>query len=379
MLSGEIADLVEVADVNWNRNVGGIAVVEEVLEADLHGNGADDFPEAWHPKIFHVPDFEHEGAEVFADEGHLVTAEVYRVKVRVSERAAERVIRKREGVNEVEDVSEVSPDDFFFEGGEAEGRGGALLRGTSVLAGLKIVCAELVAKPAKAVALEIKAQKLDRVSVGEVKAGISVETGEPGRPIVMLERGKEGVEVGDRGVGVIFDGLPKVLGGVVCGPVERDAFVDRVPIGEDACRNGGSSAPAIDRVFPFFLHGHEGIGVSGRSGFGDLGECMAEFDFGVREECFEGTLVGHGDYATLDAMAKEFTGELLPLGVIKGGVARPAMRLRIDVRKQFGEGLEFDECVESEFDWTAVLSDDGRWGNESLKRDLLGLESGAEE
>jgi len=337
MLSSEIADLVEVADVNWNRNIGGVAVVQEMLEADLDRNGADDFAEARHLEIFHVPDFEHEGAEVFTDEGHVAIAEVYRVKVRAGEGGAERVIRKGEGVDEVENVGEISPDDFFFEGGEAEGRGVALLRGTSVLGGLKIARGELVAKPAKAVGLKVEVQELDSVGVREVEAGIGVETGEPGRPTLMLERGEEHVEVGDGYVGVIFDGLPEVLGGVVGGTVERNAFGHRVPIGEDTCGNGGSGAPAIDGVFPFLLDGDEGVRVSDRSGFGDLGECAAEFVFGVREECFEGTLVGHGDDTTLDATAKEFTGELLPLGVVEGGVARPAMNLRVNVGEQFRE------------------------------------------
>ncbi len=74
MSSGEIADLVEVADINWNRNIGRVAVVEEMLKADLDGNGADEFSEARHLEIFHLPDFEHEGAEVLADEGHLTAA-----------------------------------------------------------------------------------------------------------------------------------------------------------------------------------------------------------------------------------------------------------------------------------------------------------------
>ena len=46
MSSGEIADLVEVADINWNRNIGRVAVVEEMLKADLDGNGADEFAKA---------------------------------------------------------------------------------------------------------------------------------------------------------------------------------------------------------------------------------------------------------------------------------------------------------------------------------------------
>jgi len=243
---------------------------------------------------------------------------------------------------------------------------------------LKIARGELVAKPAKAVGLKVEVQELDSVGVREVEAGIGVETGEPGRPTLMLERGEEHVEVGDGYVGVIFDGLPEVLGGVVGGTVERNAFGHRVPIGEDTCGNGGSGAPAIDGVFPFLLDGDEGVGVSDRSGFGDLGECAPEFAFGVREECFEGTLVGHGDDATLDATAKEFTGELLPLGVVEGRVARPATGLRVDVGKQVGERSEFDESVEGEFYGSAVLGDNRGWGDESLNGDLLSTESGAE-
>src|SRR5581483_234096 len=147
MLSREITDLVEVADVNWDRNIGGVAVVEEMLEADLDGNGADDFAEARHLEIFHAPDFEHEGAEVFADEGHLAIAEIYGVKVRAGEGGAERIIGKGERVHEVEEVGEISPDDLFFEGSEAEGRCVALLCGMSVLRNLKIMGNELVAKP----------------------------------------------------------------------------------------------------------------------------------------------------------------------------------------------------------------------------------------
>jgi hypothetical protein len=89
-------------------------------------------------------------------------------------------------------------------------------------------------------------------------------------------------------------------------------------------------------VFPFSLDGHEVLCVSNRSRFGDLGECAVEFVFGMRDERFERTLVGHGNDPTLDAVAKQFMGELLPLGVVEGGVVRPAMGLRIDVGKQFG-------------------------------------------
>src|SRR5262249_18491893 len=80
VLSRKIADLVEVPDVNWNRNIGRVAVVEEMLEADLHGNGTNEFAEAWRLEIFHAPDFQHERAEVFTDEGHLAIIQIYGVK-----------------------------------------------------------------------------------------------------------------------------------------------------------------------------------------------------------------------------------------------------------------------------------------------------------
>src|SRR5690242_17863386 len=68
-MAGEVADLVEVADVDGDGDVGRIAVVEEMLEADLHGDGADELSEARHLEIFHAPNLEHEGTKLFADEG----------------------------------------------------------------------------------------------------------------------------------------------------------------------------------------------------------------------------------------------------------------------------------------------------------------------
>ena len=105
-MSGKIADLVEVADVNWDRNIGGVAVVEEMLQADLDGNGTNKLAEARPLEIFHAPDFKHEGAEVFADEGHLAITQIYCVKVRVGEGGAERVSWKGEGVYKVQDVED---------------------------------------------------------------------------------------------------------------------------------------------------------------------------------------------------------------------------------------------------------------------------------
>ena len=70
--------------------------------------------------------------------------------------------------------------------------------------------------------------------------------------------------------------------------------------------------------------------------------------------------------------------ELLRRGIVEGGMARPAMGLRVDIGEQFGERREFYESVEGEVDGVAVPGDDGGWGRESLDRDLLGMHSAAE-
>ena len=231
-MAGEVADLVEVADVSGDGDVGRIAVVEEVFEADLHRDGTDELAEARHLEIFHVPDLQHQGAEGLADKGHFAVVEIDGVKVRALERGAERVFGRREGVDEMEDVGKVSPDDFFFEGGKAEGCADTLLRGASMVVRLKIMSGELLAKPAQTVGLEIEAEELDGVGVGKVEVGIGVEAGDPCGPVLMIEVSKQRGEVGDGNVGVIFDGLPEVLGGIIGGAVEWDAFGDGVPVGK---------------------------------------------------------------------------------------------------------------------------------------------------
>src|SRR5215472_14918430 len=44
--------------------------------------------EIWHLKILHMPDFEHKGTELFADEGHLAITQIDCVKVGVAEGGA---------------------------------------------------------------------------------------------------------------------------------------------------------------------------------------------------------------------------------------------------------------------------------------------------
>ena len=62
---------------------GRVAVVEEMGELDLHRDRADYLAEARHLQILYVPDFEHQGAEFFADETHPALAQIHGVEVAV--------------------------------------------------------------------------------------------------------------------------------------------------------------------------------------------------------------------------------------------------------------------------------------------------------
>src|SRR5436853_4329646 len=128
---------------------------------------------------------------------------------------------------------------------------------------------------------------------------------------------------------MVLDRLPKVLGGIVSGAVKLDAFLDRVPVGENARGNRRGGTPAVQGVLPFFLHLDEGVGVTGRGGFVNLGQGVAEFPFGVGQKSFEGTLVEHGDYAAFDTATQEFAGELASLGFVER--VFPMRSLRVEV------------------------------------------------
>jgi hypothetical protein len=101
-------------------------------------------------------------------------------------------------------------------------------------------------------------------------------------------------------------------------------------------------------VLPFFLHREEVFGVSRRYWLFELQDCLADFVGGVGQESLEGALVDHGDDSAFNCSAQEF-------GAIHGVVAFPALGLRVDVGKEFGQRFEFDEAVEREGDGLAIF------------------------
>jgi hypothetical protein len=100
-----------------------------------------------------------------ADEQHFSSFEVDSVKVMVSENLANGVVGCREGEDQVEEVSEISPEDLLFECREPEGGSRTLLSGASPFGRLQIVSGEFVTEPLEAVGSEIVAEELDGIGV----------------------------------------------------------------------------------------------------------------------------------------------------------------------------------------------------------------------
>ena len=112
----------------------------------------------------------------------------------------------------MEDVSQVSPEDLFLEGGEPEPAGDVLLhladwdlRLTSLLGGLGI-------EPGKTLRLEIVPKKLDGKRMLEIDALVARQRLDPGPPGDGAKMPQDFLHVCELGLGVVLDGLPEVLG-----------------------------------------------------------------------------------------------------------------------------------------------------------------------
>src|SRR3979409_21824 len=72
----KFTNLVQVFNVDGDRNVGRITVIKEVFEPDFGRNRADDFAKTRHFEILYAPDIKHQRAERFTDEAHSFVAEI---------------------------------------------------------------------------------------------------------------------------------------------------------------------------------------------------------------------------------------------------------------------------------------------------------------
>ena len=178
--AGNEASLIEVVDVGRDGDVRGVSIVEEVGETDFKWDRGYDFAEAGELEVFHLPDFQHEGAKVFADEGEFAGVEIDGVEVMKGEGGADGIVGRRKRIDEMEEVCEVSPENFLFESGEAEGSDGTLLGRAGVFFGLQVLALEFVGEPLEAISGKVVAKEFDGVGVGEVEVGVGVEASQPG-------------------------------------------------------------------------------------------------------------------------------------------------------------------------------------------------------
>ena len=140
------------------------------------------------------------------------------------------------------------------------------------------------------------AQEFQRVSVRQILLWITIQTLEPWVPISGLHAAQQVNYFGDGDVGVILHGLPEMLGRIVSRAEELNAFLNRVPVGENSSLNHRGGAPTVNRMLPFFLHGQEILGIAGGHGFLHLHKSLLEFSGCVRDQQFN-----HGNNTALDS------------------------------------------------------------------------------
>src|SRR5215470_13484835 len=186
--SSHISDLIQVSDIDRNRNVGRVAVIQEMLQPNLHRNRRDHFAKARHLQIFHTPDFQHQRTEFIADEAHSPLSQIDRIKMMLGQGSAYSIIGRRKGVHKVKRICEISPESFFLKRAETEWRGSALLRSSRLFARAQAVTAQLVSKLSEMFRLKIGAQELDRVCIGQVNVRIIIQPRQPWPPLPLLER-----------------------------------------------------------------------------------------------------------------------------------------------------------------------------------------------
>jgi len=136
-----------------------------MLEPDFRRNSGDDLPEPRHFQIFYFPGLQHLRTKFLADESEFPIAKIDRIEMKVGKFHAQGVVWRREVVNQVKNVCQVAPKNFFFESRKAEGVIGTLLRLASVIAGLQRVASQLFAESLYAPGGQIKAQEFDRIGV----------------------------------------------------------------------------------------------------------------------------------------------------------------------------------------------------------------------
>src|SRR5215467_10887533 len=94
---------------------------------------------------------------------------------------------RRKGVHKVKRVREISPQSLFLKSAKTEWCLSTLLRGSRFFVRAQAVTTQVFAKLSETLRFKIGAQELDRVCIGQVNLGITIQPRQPWPPILLLE------------------------------------------------------------------------------------------------------------------------------------------------------------------------------------------------
>src|ERR1700746_268870 len=164
-LQCHVSDLIEISDVDRDRNIGRIAVIEEMLKAYLRGNIGNHLAEPRYLQILDLPDLDHERAEIFADKTYLAPAQIDAVEMVLGQHISQRVTGGRERVGKVEKVGQVPPQHLLFECAESKSRSMAFLHLPGTIGRSQSLPVQLLTKPMQPFRREVMTQEFHGVGV----------------------------------------------------------------------------------------------------------------------------------------------------------------------------------------------------------------------
>src|SRR5262249_51185930 len=96
------------------------------------------------------------------------------------------ILRQRENVDQMKDIRQIAPQNFFFERRESKRSSLALLNCSGAIGGLQIVSAELIAKPPQTFWRQVVAKKFHGIRIRRVDLRIAVQPRQPRSPVLLL-------------------------------------------------------------------------------------------------------------------------------------------------------------------------------------------------
>ena len=120
-------------------------------------------------------------------------------------------------------------------------------------------------------------------------------------------------------------------------------------------------------MFPFLPHRQKRLGITAWYRLGHTRDRLPEFVTCVCDDRLKRAFVVHGNDPALDPATKQIAHKILTLQIVE----LPALGLRVNVRKQFRQRLEFNEAVNRKGERAAILQNRRRRSDECVKRNLF--------